>query len=299
MARAGWAAAAIAMAAGLLGPGTAAEDRAYRDEIESWRRAREARLTADGGWLTVAGLFWLKEGENTFGSDAGNDFVLPRTAPARSGRFTLREGQVAVALEPSAAATIGGRPAAAGPLRSDASGEPDVVVMGRLSMAVIERGGRLAIRLRDLDRAERRAFEGLDWFPVDESYRVRARFEPYDRPKMIPVPNVLGTTEAMPSPGQAVFTRDGVEHRLDGVFETKDAQELFFIFGDATNGKETYAAGRFFYSALPEGGQVLLDFNKAYNPPCVFTPYATCPLPPKGNQLALRVTAGERRYGGH
>jgi uncharacterized protein (DUF1684 family) len=164
---------------------------------------------------------------------------------------------------------------------------------------VIERGGRFGIRLRDLDNPARVAFKGLRWFAVDEGYQVTARFMPYSTLKMIPVQNVLGETEMMPSPGFALFEREGKEHRLEGVFEEPGATQLFFIFKDATSGKETYPGGRFLYSDLARNGHLVLDFNRAYNPPCAFTAYATCPLPPPQNWLELRVEAGELAYGSH
>ena len=166
--------------------------------------------------------------------------------------------------------------------------------LGRLSLHVIERGGRLGIRLKDRESPLRKAFTGLSWFPIDERYRVVARFVPYDPPKALKVPNVLGNVTPMPSPGRAEFTIDGKAVQLDGVLEEPDATELFFIFRDQTSGHETYGAGRFLYADLPKDGKLVLDFNKAYNPPCAFTPYATCPLPPPQNRLPVRIEAGRR-----
>jgi uncharacterized protein (DUF1684 family) len=184
-------------------------------------------------------------------------------------------------------------------LRPDSSGSPDVVSLGRLTLFVIERGGRLGIRLKDRESPLRKAFTGLRWFEVKEEYRVAARYVSYPEPKAIKVPNILGQSEAMPSLGYAVFERDGQEVRLEGVLEEKDARQLFFIVRDQTSGKETYPAGRFFYADLPKDGRIVLDFNKAYNPPCAFTPYATCPLPPPQNWMPVRIEAGELSYGKH
>ena len=281
---------------------TGAADEAYRGELRKWRDAREARLRADGGWLTVVGLFWLKEGRTSFGTDATCDIVLPAgSAPALAGSFALADGRVSVTLEPGVAGTIGPR-AVTGrtELRSDTSGGPDVLALGRLSLHVIERGGRLGIRLKDRESPLRAAFTGLAWFPIAERYRVVARFVPYDPPKALKVQNVLGDITPMPSPGRVEFTLDGKALHLDGVLEEPDAQELFFIFRDQTSGEETYGAGRFLYAELPKGGKLILDFNKAYSPPCAFTPYATCPLPPFQNRLPVRIEAGEKKYGhGH
>ena len=276
-----------------------AQEAGYRSDVERWRAQREERLKADGGWLTVTGLFWLKEGVNAFGSAPANDIVLPAGIPGRAGVFELRQGKVTVRLQPSVTAAVGGQPFASREMKTDRDGTPDVLTIARLSMHVIQRGQRFAVRLKDLDSAARRDFSGLTWFPVDESYRVTARFVPYAPPRPLAVPNILGEIEEMRSPGYAVFTLQGTEVRLEPVLETAGAQELFFIFRDSTAGKETYPAGRFLYSSLPRDGTVVLDFNKAYNPPCAFTRFATCPLPPKGNKLELRIAAGEKDYGHH
>jgi len=277
-------------------------DEAYRSEVRAWRTEREARLKADGGWLTLAGLFWLNEGPNRFGTDPAGDIVLPQgSAPAKAGVFELRAGLVTVALQPGANGRVAGKPLS-GPIamRPDASGSPDVLEMGTLSMSVIERGGRLGIRLKDRNSPVRKGFAGLRWFDVREDYKVEARWVSHPQPKPVKVPNVLGQTESMPSPGYAEFTLNGKPVRLDGVLEDPHAEQLFFILRDQTSGKETYGAGRFLYADLPKAGKVVLDFNKAYNPPCAFTAYATCPLPPPQNWMPVRVEAGELDYGkGH
>jgi len=288
------------LAAGLAS--SAAGDEAYRAEVQKWRADREARLKADGGWLTLVGLFWLKEGPSPFGTDPAGDIVLPEgSAPAKAGVFELKSDQVTVTLLPGAIGRIAGkRLSGATTLRPDASGSPDVLEMGTLSMNVIKRGERYGIRLKDKNAAARKGFTSLRWFEVKEDYRVEARWVSYPQPKPVEVPNILGQTEAMPSPGYAEFTLNGKPVRVDGVLESPDAEELFFILRDQTSGKETYGAGRFLYAGLPKGGKVVLDFNKAYNPPCAFTPYATCPLPPPQNWMPVRVEAGEMSYGkGH
>ena len=227
--------------------------------------------------------------------------MLPAAAPAKAGAFERAGAAVRVVLEPGVAAQLNGRPlTGTAPMAPDTSGRPDVLAMGPLTMTVIERGGRYGIRLRDRDNPARTAFTGLSWFDVDESWRIEARFVPYPEPKMVKIPNVLGQVSEMPSPGSVEFTRGGRTIRLDGVLEEKGADELFFIVRDGTSGNETYGAGRFLYAALPKDGRLVLDFNKAYSPPCAFTPYATCPLPPPQNRIPLRVDAGEKTYGhGH
>ena len=291
----------FAAAAAIAASPAAAPDPAYRAEIEKWRTDREARLKADGGWLQVAGLFWLKPGENSFGTDAKSTIVLPAgSGPARAGVFELRDGKVALKMAAGVEATVDGKPAAAMTLRPDVPGPADVLKLGpRLSLHVIARGGKLGIRMKDKESPLLKEFTGLHWFPVREDLRVVARFVPYAPPKKVPVPNILGQVEDLPSPGYAAFTIGGREVRLDPVLEEPGADELFFIFRDETAKKETYPAGRFLYTAMPKDGTVVLDFNKAYSPPCAFTPYATCPLPPRQNRLAVRIEAGEKRSGHH
>jgi uncharacterized protein len=291
---------ALAALLSLAVPARAPADTAYTKEIEAWRTKREERLKADGGWLTVVGLNWLKEGPNTLGSDRASDIVLPSSAPARLGVIELAGGKASVRVEPGVKVTLNGAPVTTTDLRPDTAQDgPDVLVLGPLSLHVIERGGRYAIRLKDNESVRRRQFTGLKWFPVKEQYRVQARFQPHPASKRILIPNILGTEEEMVSPGYVVFQLNGVEHRLEPVLEEPGAKELFFIFRDRTAGKDTYPAGRFLYSPLPKDGTVTLDFNKAYTPPCAFTAFATCPLPPKQNRLETRVEAGEKRPPGH
>lgn len=273
-----------------------ATDSVYQSSIEHWRQEREASLKADDGWLTVAGLFWLKDGTNSAGPAASSTIPLPR-ATGHVGDFDFHGGKTTFRTDPAAAVHVDGKPARSAVLRSDTDpGGPDLVTTGDLTMFVIHRGQRYAIRLKDKKSEFRAAFTGLHWYPVREDYRVIARFVHYDTPHKIAVPNILGETEQEPSPGYAVFTLHGHEYRLDPVVEEN---QLFFIFRDLTSGKETYGSGRFLYADMPKEGKVVLDFNKAYNPPCAFTPYATCPLPPKENRLAVRIEAGELNYGHH
>jgi uncharacterized protein (DUF1684 family) len=239
----------------------------YTAAVLEWRRERETKLRADDGWLTVAGLFWLSEGENR----------LPAPAPAEAAPFVLRSGKV----------TYQGRA-----LRADTEvGGPDSVVLGDRTLIVIRRGDRVGVRLKDKNAPARRSFRGLRWYPVRPEMRVVARFTPYDGPHTLAMENVLGQTEQQPSPGFVTFTIAGHELRLDPT--TEDGQ-LFFVFRDHTSGRETYPAGRFLKADLPKNGQVVLDFNQAYSPPCAFTAYATCPLPPKQNRLPVAIEAGER-----
>ena len=268
----------------------------YQAEIQQWRRNREAQLAAEDGWLTLAGLFWLKEGKNSIGSAPSNDIVLPSAAPPKLGVLEFHAGVTTFHPEPGAV-TLQGKPANPEILKPDTSGAPDILRVRNLSMMVIKRGERYGIRLRDNNSELRRHFAGLKYYPVQPDYRVRARFVPYSPPRMIAVPNMLGQTENQPSPGYLEFSLHGQVLRLDAILEDNS---LFLIFKDATAGKETYPAGRFLDTEMPGGGssgEVVLDFNKAYNPPCAFTPYATCPLPPQQNVLPVSIEAGELRYG--
>jgi uncharacterized protein (DUF1684 family) len=267
---------------------------AYKAEVEKWRQEREASLRKDDGWLAVAGLVWLKEGENHVGAGAANQIVLPpQSAPERVGTFVLRSGKTAFTAERGVGVTSGGKPVQSLEMRPDTPGPADIIAVGDLSMQVIKRGSRYGIRLRDKNSSFRREFTGLRWFPVDEAWRIQVKFVPYNPPKQIPVLNIIGDTELETCPGYVAFRLAGKEYRLEPIAE---GNRLFIIFRDLTSGKETYPSGRFLYAGAPRDGQVILDFNKAYNPPCAFTPYATCPLPPPQNRLAVRIPAGELTY---
>ena len=235
----------------------------------------------------MAGLIWLHEGANTVGSDPASAIRLAR-GPAHAGVVEYHAGKAKFI-------PAGGGPARV--LQSDANeAKPDEVNIGDFTFFVIHRGERDAIRLKDKQSEGRRSFTGLHWFPVKEEYRVIAKWTPYDPPKILSVPNILGETEKSPSPGVASFRLNGQDLKLEAIVEDGT---LFFIFRDLTTGKETYPAGRFIHSAFAKNGEVVIDFNEAYNPPCAFTPYATCPLPPKQNRLPVRIEAGELNYGHH
>lgn len=272
----------------------------HRTEVERWRAQRAERLRRDDGWLTLVGLSWLEPGENRFGSGPGHRVALPEgTAPADLGSFDLKDGKVRVRVSPGADVTHEGRPVVEMVLQSDAAGSPTVLQHGSLKFHVIERSDRFGIRVKDSQARALREFTGMENFPIDPGWRLTARFEPYAPPRKITVPNVTGEPTQETVPGALVFEKGGKSFRLEPVAE-EGSEELFIIFGDATNGHETYGAGRFLYAPQPDtAGLVTLDFNRAYNPPCVFTPYATCPLPPPQNKLAMRIEAGEKAYGEH
>jgi hypothetical protein len=274
----------------MLAAGVLLTASAYKDEISDWRTKHEAGLKKPDGWLSVAGLFWLHEGPNAVGSDPKSDVVLPAAAPKRAGVLTFHADKVS--FEPADKGFVGKH----GALRIDNDGQPDVVEIAGIQLTVIRRGEKTGVRLRDPNAATRRDFPGLKWFPVDESWRVKAKWTAYTEPKTIAITNVLGMTDQEPSPGYAEFTLHGQKLRLEPVLEDN---ELFFIFKDQTSGKSTYGAGRFLYADLAKNGEVVLDFNKAENPPCAFTAFATCPLPPRQNALAAPIEAGEMNFGHH
>jgi uncharacterized protein (DUF1684 family) len=272
----------------------------HQRDVETWRQQRLGRLRSDEGWLVLAGLFFLEEapGKNTLGSAADSAIVLPaHSAPAHAGRIELADG-VATLLPGEASMSVGGQPVPAEgrPLKSDQHGPADVVTLGDLRFFLIERDGRLALRLRDLKSARRAELKELAYFPIEAAYRVSAKLVPHAAPRSLQTTNSLGKASAMKSPGALVFELGGKRLSLDAVQERPSDTRLFILFRDLTAGRETYGAGRFLYSdGLPDkDGQVVLDFNKAYNPPCAFTPFATCPLPPPQNRLDVRVEAGEK-----
>jgi len=260
-------------------------------EVQKWQEARLQRLQAEDGWLTLVGLFWLNEGKN----------VISIPSEGTPTVNLVRQGST-VTLDGDSAMTIDGKPLS-GPvaLRNDADENgPTIVQRGSVRFNVIQRGERFGLRVKDSQSPTRTHFQGLDRYPTSDKYRVEARFEPYDPPKKIPVTDVTGMTSDNISPGALVFTLDGKEHRIDPVLED-GTDELFIIFKDATSKDETYQAGRYLYAVKPgPDGKTIVDFNKAYNPPCAFTAFATCPLPPLQNRLPIRIEAGEKRYaGGH
>ena len=271
----------------------AASDPGYQSQMVNWRRNYETGLKKENGWLAVAGLFWLKDGQNRFGSASANEIRLPPRAPAQAGSFELHEGKVWLNIERGIDIQLNGKPAAARYLAPDSAEAPDMITLGNLAMQVLVRGQRYGIRLWDNGSPARRNFPGLGWIPVKEDYRITADFVAYPEPKMIPIADVLGETTPTPSPGYAVFTLRSKQYRLEPV--TEDNQ-LFFMFRDLTSGKQTYPAGRFLYAEMPRNGKVVLDFNRAHNPPCAYTAYATCPLPPQQNSLTVRIEAGELNF---
>ena len=281
----------------------AALDPAYLADLEKWRAERLASLTSEYGWLSVVGLFWLQPGANRFGSDPGNEVVLPGAGtPAVAGTLELRpDGTVVLHPGPGAGVTLGGSPATERVLASDRTGNPDLLAIGAVRFYLIERGGKLAVRVKDPKSARRVRFAGIRSFPVDPAFRVEGTFEPYPAPREVAVATVQGPEQRMLAPGLVRFRLGGTTLALEPLVSSPKDTDFFFVFRDATSGRETYGAGRFLDTPAPKAPAtaVVLDFNRAYTPPCAFTPYATCPLPPKQNELPVRVEAGEKFSGGH
>ena len=274
-------------------------DDSYTRSIDKWRAERLEEINGEDGWTTLVGLFWLKEGKNRFGSHPSNDIVLPAgTAPKFAGSFRLDKGTVKLEAEPDAGVTRDGESVSSLGLASDGDGKPTILRLQSLKLLIIKRGERLGLRVKDKNNSARANFIGVNYFSLEQNFRINAKFEPYEPPKIIPIVNVLGMIDNMISPGALIFEIGGRTYRLDPVLE-KGSRQLFIIFADKTNGKETYGAGRYLYADPPgSDGLVILDFNKAHNPSCAFTKFATCPLPPRQNRLALRIEAGEKKYSG-
>lgn len=266
----------------------------HRAEIEEWHAGRVEQLTSPSGWLAVSGLHWLRAGDQTIGSKG--EVRLPDSVSPRLGIIQLSGSAVRFIADPDAGVLDAeGERVIAAALRSDTDPDgPTILRTGSVTFFPIVRGGRIAIRVRDSESSERKSFQGIERYPVSLAWRKPARFEAYATPKQIPIQNIVGTVETMEAPGAFVFEHEGREFQLDGVIEA-GSEELFIMFADATSGNGTYGAGRYMYAAQPlEGETAILDFNKAYNPPCAFTRYATCPLPPRQNRLPFAVTAGEK-----
>jgi uncharacterized protein (DUF1684 family) len=260
----------------------------YKDDILAWREAQEADLRQDIGWLTLAGLHWLKEGENSLGSDPSLDVVMPAGVPPLLGTVTL--SGASVSLKTGVPVHVDGKAASSAVLSFDEY-KPTRVELGSVMFIVIERGGQYAVRVWDKDNPARAGFKGRHWYEVREDYRVTAALVPHPEPVSVPIDNTVGQNIPMTSPGKAVFALDGQQLALD--LFVKGQGGIWVIFKDKTNGSTSYGAGRYMDVEEVDAGHVLLDFNKAYSPPCSFTSFATCPIPPRQNHLPLKVEAGE------
>jgi uncharacterized protein (DUF1684 family) len=264
-----------------------------------WREARHQQMQEPSSWLTIAGLFWLEEGESTFGTDSSTRIRLPEgSAPGFAGTFTRQDRTVRFVSAPGARITIGDESVEDRLLRSDAMGRADILELNDLRLWVIERDDRVAIRMRDYNAARFTGYTGLDFYPPTSEYRINAEFVAYDPPKTIIGSTIVGTRAEWTSPGYVRFRIGGEDYTLDAFGTGPGSNRLHFVFKDGTSGTETYGASRFMDALILQDGSVDLNFNRAYNPPCAYTPFATCPLPPPQNILTVRIEAGERNYPG-
>lgn len=278
------------------------EPQTYEQQVLTWRQKRLERLKSPDGWLAVSGLIWLDEPrdqtEFLIGSSELSQIRLsPESSPAAAGRLTVRDGVVSFVMNDGVDVKFNGQPARSGLLQLDPAkpeaDSPDKLQIGHTSIHLIRRSGRLAIRLRDAKNSLIRNFPGEDWYPVDAQYRVTAKFVPYDPPRPIQITNVRGATYEDHLVGVVEFQLGGTSVRLECQEEGPD--DLFIVFRDATSGRETYGAGRFLNAKKSADGQVILDFNQTYNPPCAYNTHTLCPLPPKANHLSIAIPAGARK----
>jgi uncharacterized protein (DUF1684 family) len=272
----------------------------HLSEINEWHSNRLKELKKPEGWLSVIGLHWLEPGENTFGSDPSSNVVFPDLpgVPSKIGSFFVDKNLVRMDVEPGVDVAIEGKIVTSEVVLGK-SKRPVTSSLESLQWTVIKRKDLIGLRLRNTANPDIDAFEGIPRYPVSLAWRIPARFERYDPPKKIKIPNVLGQTTSQPSPGTVVFSIGQEEHRLDTT-GSPESKAFFIVFGDTTNGQDTYERGRFITIEAPDDqGHTFIDFNKAYNPPCAFTDYATCPMPPTQNQLPVRIEAGEKNSTSH
>jgi len=283
----------------LAGCGTLAERSdpgmtQYEREAMAWRERRQARLTEPYGWLSLVGLEPLNDGEWHIGTAPDNDLVVT-SGPGHWGAMTVAGNRVWFDADPDADVRVDGERIESVEIRADGPSGPTLVAAGTVQLQLLDRGGQPVLRIRDSQAPTRVRFGGLDYFPFNADWRIEARWTPHPEGRTLVIANVLGELINEPNPGAAEFGFDGKTYGLEAV---ASGDQLFFILADRTSGRESYGLGRFLYSNLPQDGRVILDFNRAYNPPCAFTEYSTCPLPPPENRLDVRVEAGELAYGG-
>ncbi len=268
----------------------------FEEDHLQWQKERIVRLKSKTGWLNLAGLYWLTEGENTIGSDSSNSIKFPAHAPEQIGKYILNGQEIHFVPNPGSNASINGEPGREIEIKTDLSGNATLLESGNLAWFVIERGKKYAIRLRDYEHPAIHTFHGIESFPADKKWKIEADFETFDEPKELLIPNVLGTMDTNACPGVLHFRIDGLEQVL---YPTSAGKGFFIVFADGTSGDDSYGGGRFIYTGEPDKkGRVTIDFNRAYNPPCAFTPFATCPIPPRENILNIRIEAGEK-FEGH
>jgi len=274
-------------------------DAHWKEGLQQWREHRAQELSAPDGWLALVGLEWLHPGSNTFGSAGNNRIWLNAKVAEHLGVLELKGNEVYLSA-PASSLQLNGAPAHEAKIDTDAA-NPTVLKAGTLTLLVIHRGDRYALRIKDSQAPTRIHFHGLHWYAPDYHYRIEAKWIPFSSPREERIPTIIGTTLKLPAPGLAEFTLDGQVVKLEPVIEQPGDKQLFFILRDTTSKTTTYGAARFLYADLPNNGldrpgNVVLDFNRLQNPPCAYTPYATCPLPPSQNKLAIALPVGEQRY---
>ena len=270
----------------------------YQKEIENWRKKRVETLKSENGWLNLAGLYWLQEGKSSFGTANDVQIRFPKgSITDHAGYFELKGTTVTMFIDESTDIKVNGKSVKKAIVFSADSGRAASISYSSMKWSIIKREDKIGIRLRDLNSPLAKEFEGTARFVTDSTWKIKAYLKKTEKPSNVFITNIIGQTNAQSSPGKLYFSYAGKEYVLDAL---EEEHQLFIVFGDSTSGKETYAAGRFLYADIPAAdGITFLDFNKAYNPPCAFTNYATCPLPPKQNILPFAITAGEKTYGHH
>jgi uncharacterized protein (DUF1684 family) len=267
----------------------------YEQHILQERAEREERFkTSERGWLGLVGLYWLRDGENRIGSEANNDIILPSIAPGRIGIVQYNNGVATFRAERGIPIYCNGKKITLKTLVADIYDDADFLQIGDLTLVLLERADRHLIRVWDKDSETRKNFTGFNQYPVKPEYRIEAKYTAYDTPKLISIQDVLEIYHETPFQGYVTFEWEGKEHRLEARVDEEDLMRL--DFKDVTNGDTTYVGGRFLVAEMPQKGKIVVDFNEAYNPPCAYTAYATCPLPPLENRLPIRIEAGEKTY---
>ncbi|MBK8944548.1 MAG: DUF1684 domain-containing protein [Ignavibacteriae bacterium] len=267
----------------------------YKKEIEDWHKKRIENLKKETGWLNLVGLFWLQDGENSFGSGENNKIIFPKNSPTEIGKFIKNDSKILFESNPNVNVFSDGKKVDKIVMKIDLSGNPTILESGSLKWFIIKRDEKYGIRLRDLNSDLVKNFSGIERFPIDENWKITAKFIPYEKPKEVEIPTIIGTIEKEISPGKLNLKIDEKEYFLE---PTSAGEKLFLVFADLTSGEETYGAGRFLVVEKPDSNNnVIIDFNKSYIPPCAFTKFATCPLPTDENKLRVKITAGEKNFG--
>jgi uncharacterized protein (DUF1684 family) len=263
----------------------------YVNSILKWREEVETNIRRENGWLALAGLFWLRKGDNVIGSDPASDIRLPTRAPKRLGTFDFDGNNVTLSVEAEIEVEVNGTSTRTALLDADVEDVPSFITFSEMRMVVVRRSKGVGIRLWDNTREDRRLFPPRQWYPVKEEFRVPARFFRFETPKIVKMPDILGAIQDELMQGYVTFELNGQSHEL--VAEELPDRRLYIQFMDKTNGNPTYPSGRYHYTDPQENGKVFVDFNKAYSPPCAFTDYATCTFPPQENHLKMPIEAGE------